>query len=86
MSLAREIGVDNFIKYAIDQCYFFDPEVVRERMNEMISDYKNGFDLYARESTINVFNKTTYCQIMDGSAKTNAKRKAKQDYERGTKN
>ena len=85
MSLAREIGVDNFIKYAIDQCYFFDPEVVRERMNEMISDYKNGFDLYARESTINVFNKTTYCQIMDGSAKTNAKRKAKQDYERGTK-
>lgn len=86
MSLAREIGVDNFIKYAIDQCYFFDPEVVRDRMNEMISDYKKGFDLYARKSTINASSRTTYCQKMDGSANTNAKRKAKQDHERNVKN
>ena len=40
-ALAREIGFDNFIKYAIEQCYFFQPDIVYHRRDELTSVFGN---------------------------------------------
>ena len=51
MALAREIGVNNFIQYAIDQCYFFDPEDVKKQMFFIIKCFNNELFIHARKST-----------------------------------
>ena len=38
-ALTKEIGTDTFIKYAIDQCYFFDPIVVNNQMGEIVKAF-----------------------------------------------
>lgn len=53
-ALTKEIGTDNFIKYAIDQCYFFAPEIAQKQMQKIVeafedNDYKKR-ELYARHS------------------------------------
>lgn len=50
IALAKEIGDEKFIQYAIDQCYFFQPEVVKARMDEIVTNYYNRDELYARRS------------------------------------
>lgn len=59
-ALAREIGVDNFIQYAIDQCYFFEPKIVNDRMNDICDCVKSILYLYARKSTSFFMNTTVY--------------------------
>ncbi len=51
-ALAKEIGDDTFIQYAIDQCYFFNQKVVKARMDEIVEAFQSNpqKDLYARRS------------------------------------
>ena len=54
VALANEIGEDKFIKWAIEQSYFFDPDIVAERMNKLIKDLGNKTTpLPARKTTKN---------------------------------
>ena len=54
VALANEIGEDKFIKWAIEQSYFFDPDIVAERMNKLIKDLENeNTPLPARKTTKN---------------------------------
>lgn len=54
VALANEIGEDKFIKWAIEQSYFFAPDIVAERMNKLIKDLENETTpLPARETTKN---------------------------------
>lgn len=39
IALAKEIGFDKFIQYAIEQSYFFDPSIVMNRMNEIVKAF-----------------------------------------------
>lgn len=51
IALVREIGKDNFIKYAIEQSYFFEPKIVKDRMGEIVNAFKDKpTDLPARSS------------------------------------
>ena len=50
-ALVREIGVDNFIKYAIEQSYFFEPVIVNEQMGDIVESFVSNKELYARKST-----------------------------------
>lgn len=78
-ALAKEIGVDNFIQYAIDQCYFFEPYIVMQRMSEIVTDYTKGFNLYARKS------ENTSIQIPDGDSNTNSTRRNTLNIERASR-
>lgn len=49
-ALAREIGVDKFIQYAIDQCYFFEPDIVVGRAIKLAGDLTSGIVVDARSS------------------------------------
>lgn len=49
-ALTREIGTDTFIKYAIDQCYFFAPDIVVNRAEEWLKEFNNGEPIDARSS------------------------------------
>ena len=60
VALAREIGVDNFIQYAIDQCFFFEPKIVNDRMKDICDCVKSILYLYARKSTSFFMNTTVY--------------------------
>lgn len=58
IALVREIGIDNFIQYAIEQSYFFEPSIVTNQMGKIVDDFKkykrgNSIDaeLPARNST-----------------------------------
>ena len=61
IALVKEIGIDSFIQYAIEQSYFFKPKVVINRMTYIaetfVKRHENGkfegklYDLYARSST-----------------------------------
>ena len=51
IALANEIGEDKFIKWAVEQSYFFVPDIVTDRMNALISLLKNEEPLPARKST-----------------------------------
>lgn len=54
VALANEIGEDKFIKWAIEQSYFFAPDIVAERMNKLIEDLENKTTpLPARKTTKN---------------------------------
>ena len=54
VALANEIGEDKFIKWAIEQSYFFDPDIVAERMKKLIKDLENeNTPLPARKTTKN---------------------------------
>ena len=54
VALANEIGEDKFIKWAIEQSYFFDPDIVAKRMNKLIEDLENKTTpLPARKTTKN---------------------------------
>lgn len=54
VALANEIGEDKFIKWAIEQSYFFDPDIVAERMKKLIEDLENKTTpLPARKTTKN---------------------------------
>ena len=54
VALANEIGEDKFIKWAIEQSYFFDPIIVADRMNKLIKDLGNKTTpLPARKTTKN---------------------------------
>lgn len=53
VALANEIGEDKFIKWAIEQSYFFDPDIVAERMNKLIVDLDKTTPLPARKTTKN---------------------------------
>lgn len=54
VALANEIGEDKFITWAIEQSYFFDPDIVAERMNKLIKDLENeNTPLPARKTTKN---------------------------------
>ena len=54
VALANEIGEDKFITWAIEQSYFFDPDIVAERMNKLIKDLGNKTTpLPARKTTKN---------------------------------
>lgn len=52
VALANEIGEDKFITWAIEQSYFFAPDIVAERMNKLIKDLENeNTPLPARKTT-----------------------------------
>lgn len=52
VALANEIGEDKFITWAIEQSYFFAPDIVAERMNKLIEDLENKTTpLPARKTT-----------------------------------
>lgn len=53
VALANEIGEAKFIKLAIEQSYFFDPDIVAERMNKLIVDLDKTTPLPARKTTKN---------------------------------
>lgn len=55
VALANEIGEDKFIKWAIEQSYFFAPDIVAERMDELIRNLKDEppTPLPARKTTKN---------------------------------
>ena len=54
VALANEIGEDKFIKWAIEQSYFFAPDIVADRMNKLIKDLGNKTTpLPARKTTKN---------------------------------
>ena len=54
VALANEIGEDKFITWAIEQSYFFAPDIVAERMNKLIEDLENKTTpLPARKTTKN---------------------------------
>ena len=54
VALANKIGENKFIKWAIEQSYFFDPDIVAERMNKLIEDLENKTTpLPARKTTKN---------------------------------
>lgn len=53
VALANEIGEDKFIKLAIEQSYFFAPDIVAERMNKLIMDLDKTTPLPARKTTKN---------------------------------
>ncbi len=53
VALANEIGEDKFIKWAIEQSYFFAPDTVAERMNKLIVDLDKTTPLPARKTTKN---------------------------------
>lgn len=53
VALANEIGEDKFIKLAIEQSYFFAPNIVAERMNKLIVDLDKTTPLPARKTTKN---------------------------------
>lgn len=54
VALANEIGEDKFIKWAIEQSYFFAPDIVAKRMNKLIEDLENKTTpLPARKTTKN---------------------------------
>lgn len=66
IALVREIGVDNFIQYAIDQSYFFEPNLVNDRMDKIVTLYSNRLYLYARKSTMTTASGGDYGQDDDG--------------------
>ena len=41
IALAREIGFDEFIQYAIEQCYFFQPEIIIDRRDELTNIFSS---------------------------------------------
>ena len=49
-SLLDILGEDGFIKAVIENSYFFSPELVKSRFDEMANAMKNGETLYARKS------------------------------------
>lgn len=51
IALVNEIGEDKFIKWAIEQSYFLAPDIVTNRMNDLIKSLKEGKPLPARKST-----------------------------------
>ena len=54
VALANKIGEAKFIKWAIEQSYFFDPDIVAKRMNKLIEDLENKTTpLPARKTTKN---------------------------------
>ena len=54
VALANKIGEAKFIKWAIEQSYFFAPDIVAERMNKLIEDLENKTTpLPARKTTKN---------------------------------
>lgn len=53
VALANEIGEDKFIKWAIEQSYFFASDIVAERMNKLIVDLDKTTPLPARKTTKN---------------------------------
>ena len=54
VALANKIGEAKFIKWAIEQSYFFDPIIVADRMNKLIKDLGNKTTpLPARKTTKN---------------------------------
>lgn len=53
VALANEIGEDKFIKLAIEQSYFFAPDIVAVRMNKLIVDLDKTTPLPARKTTKN---------------------------------
>ena len=53
VALANEIGEDKFIKWAIEQSYFFASDIVADRMNKLIVDLANKTPLPARKTTKN---------------------------------
>lgn len=53
VALANEIGEAKFIKLAIEQSYFFAPDIVAERMNKLIVDLDKTTPLPARKTTKN---------------------------------
>ena len=54
VALANDIGEAKFIKLAIEQSYFFAPDIVAERMNKLIEDLENKTTpLPARKTTKN---------------------------------
>ncbi len=68
MALAKEIGVDSFIQYALEQCYFFDPEIVEKRRVFIETCFKNKYYIYARNSTsVKIESKNTYIQEINES-------------------
>lgn len=78
MALAREIGVDNFIQYAIEQCYFFDQDDVYRRMNYICTCFSNEWYLHARKSnseSIQIDDKMELNDFMTKIEKQNNERK-----------
>ncbi len=93
-ALTREIGTDTFIKYAIDQCYFFEPDVAKNRMDKIVKTFQaqhteDGFmgkkyDLFARFSTMDESGTGTYKQTIDDD-QLSRKRKEKKEKEKEKK-
>ena len=89
LALAREIGIDKFIQYAIDQSYFFEPKIVELQMDEIVKTYTKKhenddfdgqlYDLYARSS------KNESLQKSDGNSNDNESRRKKINIERSEK-
>lgn len=66
IALAREIGVDNFIQYAIDQCYFFEPDIVKRRMSEICTCFLHHLYLYSRKSNSLFYDAADYLKHSNG--------------------
>lgn len=89
LALAKEIGIDKFIQYAIDQSYFFEPRIVKCRMDEIVKTYTKihdhddfdgqRYDLYARSS------QNESLQESDGNSNENESRRKKINNERSEK-
>ncbi len=65
IALAREIGFNRFIQYAIDQCYFFQPEIVLDRRDVVTGVFGRNFSkkvMTARKTEKGVTS-TTYRHI-----------------------
>lgn len=67
-ALAKEIGENNFIRMAIEQSYFFDCDIVNERMDKLIELKNAGEPLPARKTTKKdeSAEDADYCQIQNG--------------------
>ena len=65
MALAKEITVESFIKYAIDQCYFFEPKIVSIRMKYIEECFKGKYYIHTRNSISEEDANKTYKQVDD---------------------
>ena len=44
-------GASDFIRFAVEQSFFFSPKVVNDRMNDVVQSFLNGERLFARRTT-----------------------------------
>lgn len=96
IALAKEIGTDQFIQYAIDQSYFFEPRIVKDQMEYLAGKFMKthgkgdfegqNYDLYARFSTMDESGTGTYQQKEDDQATRKKKEHIEKEQDNSTEN